>query len=486
MFDGPYGCQIVRETDQQDPFQADTPRQAKHLAKCPLGESTPPGGRCDPIPDVAQNVHALRGPMTQGYAPDDVTAINNPSVRALLATYLWLRSLSGDPSDERRESLARADLIGGKQAETVLVRTHAPLIVRLEPLPVQLGQRVNDARHCFTLPGGGALLNRRRSGASLVKTGGHRHGSASVDRMVMHDDELHIDEEIARRLIAEQFPALRHHPVRQMVTEGTVNAIFRVGPDLTARFPLRSADLTAIRAQLSREAAAMRELAGCCPFPAPMPVAEGSPGRSYPLPWSVQTWVPGSAATPSGLARSGIFAHDLAILIHSLRSADTRGRSFAGAGRGGNLQDSDRWMDVCFRESEGLLPVERLRTLWARFRTLPPAGPDVMSHSDLIPGNLLVEGDRLVGVLDGGGFVPADMSLDLVAAWHMLDAERRASLRGELGCTDLEWWRGAAWAFQQAMGLVWYYRTSNPGMSALGRSTLARILNDPEISSLAQ
>jgi len=28
------------------------------------------------------------------------------------------------------------------------------------------------------------------------------------------------------------------------------------------------------------------------------------------------------------------------------------------------------------------------------------------------------------------------------------------------------------------MGLVWYYRTSNPAMSALGRSTLRRIIDD--------
>jgi len=32
-----------------------------------------------------------------------------------------------------------------------------------------------------------------------------------------------------------------------------------------------------------------------------------------------------------------------------------------------------------------------------------------------------------------------------------------------------------------AVGLVWYYRSRNPGMSALGRSTLTRLLDDPEI-----
>ena len=49
-------------------------------------------------------------------------------------------------------------------------------------------------------------------------------------------------------------------------------------------------------------------------------------------------------------------------------------------------------------------------------------------------------------------------------------------LRDDLGCDDLEWEQGNAWAFQQAMGLVWYYAESNPAMSRLGRRTLQRIL----------
>ncbi|MBG6216167.1 aminoglycoside phosphotransferase (APT) family kinase protein [Arthrobacter sp. CAN_A6] len=303
--------------------------------------------------------------------------------------------------------------------------------------------------------------------------------------MTMHDDEIHIDEDVVRRLIAEQFPRWSQEDVRHVVTEGTVNVIYRIGDAHTARFPLRPADPNELSIELRRDAAAMRELAACCPFPTPMPIAEGSPGHDYPLPWSVQTWLPGVVATSSGSAHSNAFARDLAALIGALRNADTEGRCFAGTGRGGKLQDSDQWMEVCFRASGTLLPVDRLRAFWTRFRSLPAAGIDRMTHGDLIPGNLLVSGDRLVGVLDGGGFAPSDPSLDLVAAWHMLGAEARALLRCELACDDLEWWRGAAWAFQQAMGLVWYYRHSNPGMSALGRSTLARILSDPELSATA-
>lgn len=302
--------------------------------------------------------------------------------------------------------------------------------------------------------------------------------------MAMHDDELHIDEQVARQLIIDQFPEWSFKCVRRITTDGTENAIFRIGADLTARFPLRSADPTDMRAELAREAAAMRELAACCPVATPATVAMGDPGYGYPLPWTVQTWIHGAVATPHDLAHSELFAHDLVDLIRSLHAADTKGGHFTGSGRGGDLHDSDAWMEVCFRESDGLLPVDRLRALWAEFRSLPNDAPEVMTHGDLIPGNLLVGNGRLVGVLDGGGFAPADPSLDLVAAWHMLDDERRSSLRSELACDDLEWWRGAAWAFQQAMGLVWYYRETNPRMSALGQATLARILNDPVLSAL--
>ncbi len=102
----------------------------------------------------------------------------------------------------------------------------------------------------------------------------------------------------------------------------------------------------------------------------------------------------------------------------------------------------------------------------------------LMSHRDLIPANLLTAGGRLVGVLDAGGYGPADPALDLVGAWHLLDAERRTRLRERLGTSDLEWERGAAWAFVQAIGLVWYYEHTNRTMAELGRSTLRRLLED--------
>lgn len=112
--------------------------------------------------------------------------------------------------------------------------------------------------------------------------------------------------------------------------------------------------------------------------------------------------------------------------------------------------------------------------MWATFRELPRAGGDVMSHGDLVPGNVVTAGGRVTGLLDGGGFGPADPALDLVAAWHLLDDGPRAVLRDMLGCGVVEWERGRAWAFTQAMGLGWYYVESSPVLSRLGLRTLER------------
>jgi aminoglycoside phosphotransferase (APT) family kinase protein len=294
----------------------------------------------------------------------------------------------------------------------------------------------------------------------------------------MHDDQFSVPVSTVRRLIDEQFPQWRAEPIRALATDATVNSIFRIGSALSARFPLRADGPVASRSALEAEATAVRELAWHSSVPVPEPVAIGDPGHGYPFAWSVQTWLPGPVATPHGDAGSASLALDLAVFIGGLRRANTGGRRFGGEGRGGDLRGQDAWMDTCLRASTALVDVEGLRRLWATLRELPQGRPDVLSHRDLIPPNLLVQDGRLVGVLDGGGFGPADPALDLVAGWHLLDAERRALVRRQLGSDEIEWQRGRAWAFAQAMGPPWYYRASNPGMSRLGLSTLTRVLHD--------
>lgn len=296
----------------------------------------------------------------------------------------------------------------------------------------------------------------------------------------MHEGQLALTEETAARLIAQRFPALAHLSIERVHTTGTVNTIVRIGDDFTARFPL----VTESAETLAAEAAAMEELADICVVPSPRSLGIGAATPQYPSAWSVQTWVPGETASHDLHARSDPLALDVAMLIASLRAADTRGREFDGRGRGGVLSDHDEWVALCIERSAHLIDAARVRRLWRALRDLPRSGQDVMSHRDLTPFNLLVSGDRLAGVLDGGGFGPADRALDLVAAWHLFDAPRRSLLREHVGASDVEWQRGAGWALQQAMGLGWYYEDSNPAMSTLGLSTMRRLLDDAELTSL--
>ena len=295
----------------------------------------------------------------------------------------------------------------------------------------------------------------------------------------MHPDQLTIPLATVRKLVDAQFPRWRDLPIDRFASQGTVNALFRIGERLAARFPLQPGDAGATRRWLESEAEAARELLGRTRFRTPEPVAIGEPGEGYPLPWSVQTWLPGTAATDQDPGGSVAFAHDLAEFIAGVRAIDTGGRAFDGKGRGGDLRAHDAWMETCFAHSERLLDVPRLRRLWAVLRELPPSATgDVMAHGDLIPGNVLVRDGRLAGVIDVGGLGPADPSLDLVGAWHLLEAGPRQALRDDLACDDLAWERGKAWAFEQAMGAAWYYLESNPAMTLLGQRTLQRILAD--------
>ena len=296
-----------------------------------------------------------------------------------------------------------------------------------------------------------------------------------------HEDQVDVAVEAVRRLVAAQFPRWGGEPVTALATAGTVNAVFRLGEDKVARFPLRPGAADAVQ----REVEAARELHGATRFPTPEPLAVGEPGEGYPFAWSVSTWVPGTpadepgAAGTAGVASATDLALDLAEFVRDVHRLPLLGRRFSGTGRGGDLHVHDAWVEECLARSEDLFDVAALRALWAGFRRLPHVAADVIVHGDLVPGNVLVADGRLAGVLDVGGLGPADPAVDLIAGWHLFEGPVRELFRRTADRDELDWVRSQAWAFQQSVGLVRYYAATNPRMSALGRTTLERILADP-------
>lgn len=291
--------------------------------------------------------------------------------------------------------------------------------------------------------------------------------------MPIHEHEVPVSVDLVRALVADQFPQWAERPVVRLEGAGTTNAIFRLGDDLAVRLPILPGEEAAVGAEIAKEAAAGQLLAEHLAFQMPVSLGIGRPGRGYPFPWALQTWVPGSVA--DGFGDSDAFVSDLVGLVRSLRALDVGERTHRGGTVGGALRVHDPWVDVCLDKSESLLDVASMRRLWAQFRALPRESPDLMTHGDLIPANLVVRDGRLVGVLDPGMLGPADPALDLIVAWHALTDDARGRFRREIDCSDLEWERGKAWAFEQSVGLVCYFANSNPAMRELGRRTLQRI-----------
>ncbi|GAA1587864.1 aminoglycoside phosphotransferase family protein [Kribbella hippodromi] len=294
---------------------------------------------------------------------------------------------------------------------------------------------------------------------------------------MMHAGQLDVSVALVSELVREQFPAWDGLAVRAVPSHGTVNAMFRIGDELVARFPMLPGDPAEGRAELEAEADAARRLRAISPYPTPEPVAIGAPGAGYPMPWAVYSWLPGTIAYDADVSGSTVFAEDLARFVRALRAEPTEGRMFTGSWRGGALTSQDAWVAECLEKSRGMIDVDGLTRLWADLRTTPRTEPDVWTHRDLMPGNLLVADGRLAAVIDVGGFAVADPAMDLQPAWNLLDRTAREAFRAAVGSDDAEWRRGMAWSFAQAIGCLWYYVDTNPVMSRTAHHTLTALLD---------
>ncbi|MEU4288027.1 aminoglycoside phosphotransferase family protein [Kribbella sp. NPDC026596] len=292
----------------------------------------------------------------------------------------------------------------------------------------------------------------------------------------MHAGQLDVTTDLVEGLLRRQFPEWSTSAIRAVPSHGTVNALFRIGDHLVGRFPILPADPVVIRKELEDEADAARRLRAISPYPTPEPIAIGEPGESYPLPWAVYSWLDGRIAYDADVAGSTAFAEDLARFVLALRAAPTEGRVFTGTWRGGVLTSQDEYVADGLERSRGMIDVDALARLWADLRNTARTEPDVWTHRDLMPGNLLVADGRLAGVIDVGTFTVSDPAMDLQPAWNLLDARARSAFRAALGSDDDEWRRGMGWSFAQAIGCLWYYVETNPVMSRTAHHTLTALL----------
>ena len=283
----------------------------------------------------------------------------------------------------------------------------------------------------------------------------------------MHADELEIDEALVRRLLAEQFPEWADLRLSRVEPAGTVNAIFRLGDELSVRLPRRKGRAEAASKRLDW----LPKLAPQLPLEIPVPVAQGRPSRAYPWFWDVCTWVEGETE-PVEAIDAVQAARDLAALVAALQRVNPAG---APQGRGIPLAQRDEEIRYWLARFDGDPVVSEE---WERALAAPPwEGPPVWHHGDLDVRNWLVRAGRICAVIDWGSMGVGDPACDVMVAWKLHSREARDAFRKALPTDDATWERARGWALSQAVAALAYYTPeNNPTLYAEAESWLELVL----------
>ncbi len=292
----------------------------------------------------------------------------------------------------------------------------------------------------------------------------------------MHADEHLTDVPLVQQLLAAQFPEWAALPIERVPSSGTDNALYRLGDDMVVRLPR----IKWATAGIGKDFGWLPLLAPLLPVAIPSPLARGRPGSGYPWEWGVYTWLGGQ--NPEVGAGSEAIARDVADLLRSLRRVDLPNPP--ACRRGKPLASQNDQTRKALDGLEGLVDAELAAAVWDEALALPDwAGPALWLHGDLLPGNLLVQGGRLTGVIDFAVMGVGDPSCDLIPAWSVFEGDARDLFRREVEVDDFTWARGRAWALSIGLGALPYYRETNPAFAAVAQHMISQVLAEPNVRS---
>jgi aminoglycoside phosphotransferase (APT) family kinase protein len=126
---------------------------------------------------------------------------------------------------------------------------------------------------------------------------------------------MEINTELAKKLIAEQFPNWTDLPIFPVTHSGWDNRTFHLGPNMVIRLPSDEK----YAPQILKECLWLPKLARQLSFKIPTPVGLGYPSEIYPWHWSINTWIDGDSLNQNPKVDLNQFANDLGqFLLRSL------------------------------------------------------------------------------------------------------------------------------------------------------------------------
>lgn len=298
--------------------------------------------------------------------------------------------------------------------------------------------------------------------------------------------------DLARKLIAEQFPEYSNLQITDIEQQGHDNRTFRLGPDMLIRMPT-AADYAL---KVPKEQELLPHLAKRLSVSIPAPIKMGKPSpyteetsvvakkmsgelaepiligelkRSqnfdnatievskvdYPYPFSIYKWLPGKSINLLTLTaeEKEQLAFDLAKFLKELQAImDVKGPEPGQHNwwRGDHVSVYDRGAREQIAELVEIIDASKALALWDHACETKWNRKPVWIHGDFAIGNILMDGGKLSAVIDFGGTAVGDPACDLVIAWTYLSGKARKNFMSQMNMDSDTWLRARAWALWKA------------------------------------
>ena len=257
-------------------------------------------------------------------------------------------------------------------------------------------------------------------------------GAGMNDR---RESRFDVDNNLARTLIDSQFRQWSRFPLEKIISSGTDHTIYRLGDELSVRFPVS----TAAADQAAKEHIWLPRMTGFA-VAIPKVIGAGRPANEFPFAWSVMNWLDGNDAPTDGIVDWVKAAEDLGQFVTELRNQNSFGAPMAGkhnAFRGTALINLDHIARNAIDALGDVFDKADLLHIWEQAMDVPPwTGPPQWIHGDIHAANIVARNGHIAGIIDFGLMGVGDPACDLAPAWSFLPSHARDTFRAAVDVDD--------------------------------------------------
>ncbi|MBX3710110.1 MAG: aminoglycoside phosphotransferase family protein [Gammaproteobacteria bacterium] len=294
----------------------------------------------------------------------------------------------------------------------------------------------------------------------------------------MHENEFEINESLVQSLLESQCPQWSELPIEFVKSSGTDNALFRLESEYVIRLPRIEWTPGSIEKSINKEHEWLPKIARCLKIPIAEPVFKGKPNPSYPWPWLINKWYSGHTPSFEKDNEYELLAKYLAHFLNELHRIPLPNGPPSRRGVSLKTKMLDDETRKAISELAGEIDIQSVAVLWGQLSNTPAWNKNpVWVHGDFLPGNILVQNNRLAAVLDFTDVGMGDPACDLIIAWSLLNSHSREILKNNLENIDQDTWeRGRGLALSIALIMLPYYKRSNPILASLARRMIENVL----------